>query len=270
MTGPYKPPRYKPRGWGEELRRRQHNAGMSAWELADLLGVHETDITLDHLPNQPLHVVLELARRLDLHPGDLTPYAADVYHHPRYLDTQNPPEPAPGTDTDAVALLNALAHAARPLTADFLAESLGWNLDRVTDAIERAWAYPHLAGPYALRRAAPAHFTLGPRLDVLTDRQMNWLHPANHTEPWRHPRDPYHRPLQRDVLIEQDAAVLFQASYEGSVSTDTEEPTAATVAGLLDAGLLVRAEDGTAVLADGVVGVRYSLRLTDPDDASTY
>lgn len=60
---------------GEELRRRPHNAGMSAWELADLLGVHEADITLDHLPNLPLRVVLELARRLDLHPADLTPYA---------------------------------------------------------------------------------------------------------------------------------------------------------------------------------------------------
>ncbi|MDX3370110.1 hypothetical protein PV387_29485, partial [Streptomyces sp. ME02-6987-2C] len=61
----------------------------------------------------------------------------------------------PGTDTDAVALLNALAHADRPLNADFLAESLGWDLDRVSDANERGWAYPHLSGPYALRRAAP-------------------------------------------------------------------------------------------------------------------
>jgi hypothetical protein len=37
--------------------------------LADLPGVHEHDIPLDHLPNQPLHVVLELARRLDLTPA---------------------------------------------------------------------------------------------------------------------------------------------------------------------------------------------------------
>jgi hypothetical protein len=268
VTGPYKPPRYKPRGWGEELRRRQHNAGMSAWELADLLGVHEADISLDHLPNQPLHVVLELARRLDLHPADLTPYAAGVYDRPRYFDAQLPPEPAPGTDTDAVALLNALAHAGRPLTADFLAECLRWNLDRVSDAIERAWAHPHLAGPYALRCTAPAHFTLSPRLDVLTERQMNWVHPANHTEAWRNPRDAHYRPLQRDVLSDEDAAVLFEASYDGSVSTDPEEPTAATIAGLLDAGLLVRADDsGTAVLADDV---RYGLRLTDADDVSTY
>ncbi|MFM9584256.1 hypothetical protein [Streptomyces caniscabiei] len=43
--------------------------------------------------------------------------------------------------------------------------------------------------------------------------------------------------------------------------------TAVTVAGLIDAGLLVRADDGTAVLADDV---RYSLRLTDADDISTH
>ncbi|MEU1127049.1 hypothetical protein ABZ371_26555 [Streptomyces sp. NPDC005899] len=226
---------------------------MSNWELADLLGVHEHDIPLDHLPNQPLHVVLELARRLDLHPADLTPYAAEVYNHPLHFDAQFPTDPAPGTDTDAIALLNALAHAGRPLTADFLAESLGWNLDRVSDAVERSWTYPHLARPYALRRTAPAHFTLSPSLDVLTERQMNWFYPANHSEPWRKPRDAHYPPLQRDVLSDQDAAVLFQAFY-GAVSTDPEEPTSATVAGLLDAGLLARADDGTAVLAD----VRHS------------
>ncbi|WP_331735797.1 hypothetical protein [Streptomyces sp. NBC_00057] len=44
--------------------------------------------------------------------------------------------------------------------------------------------------------------------------------------------------------------MLFQASYEGSVSTDPEEPTAATVAGLLDAGLLVRATEAVAPVLD--------------------
>ncbi|MFB8038014.1 hypothetical protein ACFC5Z_34850 [Streptomyces sp. NPDC056004] len=94
---------------------------------------------------------------------------------------------------------------------------------------------------------------------------MNWVYPASHTEPWRHPSDAHYRPLQRAVLSNQDAAVLFQASYEGSVSTDSEEPIAATVAGLIDAGLLVRADDGTAVADD----VRYSLRLAD-DDSPAY
>lgn len=96
---------------------------------------------------------------------------------------------------------------------------------------------------------------------------MNWVHPANHTDAWRNPRDAHYRPLQRDVLSDEDAAVLFEASYSGLVSPNPEEPTAATVAGLLDAALLVRADDGTAVLADDV---RYNLRLTNADDIGTY
>lgn len=155
------PPRYKPRGWGDELRRRLHNAGLSAWELADLLGVHESAITMDALPNQPLHIILELARRLDLHPADLTPYAEGVYQLPRYRDAEHPPN-EPGADADAAAVLNALAHTGRPLTADYLAESLGWAYDRTAEAL----AHPELGGPYALRRAAPHHFTLSPRNDV--------------------------------------------------------------------------------------------------------
>lgn len=69
------------------------------------------------------------------------------------------PSPRRPEGRDVLTDLNALAHAGRPLTADFLAESLRWNLDRVSDAIERAWAYPHLAGPYALRRTVPSHHT---------------------------------------------------------------------------------------------------------------
>ncbi|MFC5724911.1 hypothetical protein ACFP1Z_32665, partial [Streptomyces gamaensis] len=46
------------RSWAEGLRRCLRNAGMSAWQLADLLGVHEHDVTMDALPNQPLNVVL--------------------------------------------------------------------------------------------------------------------------------------------------------------------------------------------------------------------
>ncbi|MFD3818294.1 hypothetical protein ACFWRZ_24810 [Streptomyces rubiginosohelvolus] len=53
-----------------------------------------------------------------------------------------------GVGTNAVAVPHALAHVRRPAIADLLAESLSWNPDRVSDAIERARAHPHLAGPY--------------------------------------------------------------------------------------------------------------------------
>ena len=39
------------------------------------------------------------------------------------------------------------------------------------------------------------------------------------------------------------------------------------IGGLIDAGLLVRAEDGVLTLSDDVL---YSLRLSDPDVTSTY
>jgi hypothetical protein len=68
------------------------------------------------------------------------------YALPRYADLQQPAD-EPGAEQDTAAVLNALAHAGRPLTAEFLAESLCWDTDRVTDAIERAWAHPDLGGP---------------------------------------------------------------------------------------------------------------------------
>ncbi|MFC5724126.1 hypothetical protein ACFP1Z_28555 [Streptomyces gamaensis] len=236
---------------------------MTSWELADLLGVHENDIRLDALPNQPLHVVLELARHLDLHPADLTPFAEEVYCLPRHHHVQQPPDPS--TDADATAVLNALAHAGRPLNVDYLAECLHWDIDRTIEALDHAWAQPSLGGPYALRRVAPAHFTLGPRTDVLTDDQMNALHPGNHSETWRNPDGTHRRPLQRDVLSDIDAAVLYQAWHDGSVTFGEDAAWAHAVAGLVDAGYLIATADGQAVFADDV---QYSLRAIDADDVS--
>ncbi|MFJ3140256.1 hypothetical protein ACIPK5_30745 [Streptomyces sp. NPDC086843] len=238
---------------------------MTSWELADLLGVHENDIRLDPLPNQPLYVVLELARRLDLHPADLTPFAEDVYHLPRHHQVQQPPEPS--TETDAVAVLNALAHAGRPLTADYLAESLHWDTDRTTEALEHAWDNPTLGGPYALCRATSAHFTLAPRMDVLTDEQMDAVHPGDHTATWRNPNGTHRRPLQRDTLSDLDATVFHHAWHHGSVSADEHRPWAHTIAGLIDAGYLTVTTNGDTVLADDV---QYSLRAIDTDDVNPY
>ncbi|WP_443290536.1 hypothetical protein [Streptomyces sp. IBSNAI001] len=260
------PPRkHQPRGWGTEIRRRLHSAGMTSWELADLLGVHENDIRLDALPNQPLHVVLELARCLDLHPADLTPFAEEVYRLPRHHQVQQPHDP--GAEADAAAVLNALAHAGRPITADYLAESLHWDTDRTIEALEHAWADPGLGVPYALRRVAPAHFALAPRLDVLTDEQMNAIHPGNHSATWRNPNGTHRRPLQRDVLSDLDATILYQAWHDGSVPAGEDGPWAHAVAGLIDAGLLTATTDGHAALADDV---QYSLRPSDTDDVNPY
>jgi hypothetical protein len=66
---------------------------------------------------------------------------------------------------------------------------------------------------------------------------MTWLHAADHNLAWRNPR----RPLERDVLTDLDAAVLFRAQHDGSVSPDDQDSPewAAAITGLLDSGPLV-------------------------------
>ncbi|MFJ4771909.1 hypothetical protein ACIP88_22835 [Streptomyces uncialis] len=111
----------------------------------------------------------------------------------------------------------------------------------------------------------PTTSTLSPRNDVLTDQQMDWLHPADHDRSWRTP----HRPPDRDVLTDLDVAVLFHAHHVGSVSPhDRDSPEWVTaIAGLIDSGLLVHTNGDTAVLSDDL---QYGLRLTDSDETTTY
>ncbi|WP_327415343.1 hypothetical protein [Streptomyces sp. NBC_01233] len=76
---------------------------------------------------------------------------------------------------------------------------------------------------------------------------MNRLHPVDHTDLWRRPEDPDRRPLQRDVLSEADARVLYEACRDGEVLYTGIEGS--TVVGLIDAGLLIRVGDDAATLA---------------------
>ncbi|MEU9109898.1 hypothetical protein AB0D54_37360 [Streptomyces xanthophaeus] len=94
-------------------------------------------------------------------------------------------------------------------------------------------------------------------------QQMDWLHPADHDRSWRTP----HRPPDRDVLTDLDAAVLFHAHHVGSVSPhDRDSPEWATaIAGLIGSGLLVHTDANSAVLSDDV---QYGLRLIDSDETT--
>ncbi|MEU6760532.1 hypothetical protein [Streptomyces sp. NPDC046685] len=102
---------------------------------------------------------------------------------------------------------------------------------------------------------------------------MNWLHPIAHTDDWRRPPDPYYRPLQRDVLDARTAESLFRLVYQRDNPHVPTDPPATRadedhyVGGLIDAGLLVRTEDGVLTLSEEVL---YSLRLTDSDDITAY
>jgi hypothetical protein len=58
------------------LPERLRDAGLSTWELGDLLGIHPHLVSSSHgqpLTTRPVQALIEIARRLDLHPADLIP-----------------------------------------------------------------------------------------------------------------------------------------------------------------------------------------------------
>jgi len=187
------------------FRRRQQHSGLSLWELGDLLGVHPHHLhvydTSGALVDQPVRVLIDVARQLDMHPVDLVPGLEPLLDNCRDPATHNaPPGRAsgdavaggeeqghagePAADTDARTVLAALANAAIPVTVDELATVLAWTLERTAAAIDHACTRPEFAGPYALRRVPPAAFTLAPRLDQLTEQQrVDLTDLVNHRAP---------------------------------------------------------------------------------------
>ncbi|MEV0633270.1 hypothetical protein [Nonomuraea wenchangensis] len=159
----------------EVFQQRVEQAGLSLWELGDLLGIHPHHLHTGDVPGLtalPVRVITDLARRLDLHPAELIeeldPSTPD--RNTAAADTAQP-----DLDTDALTVLTALATTSIPLTTDELAAALRWALDRVTVALDHAYAHPALAGPVALRRVPPDGWTISARLDVLTVDQRRAL-----------------------------------------------------------------------------------------------
>lgn len=145
---------------------------MTGWQLADLLGVHEHQIDLEELPDLPVRILLELARRLDIHPADLLPDADDyLFERPRHrhvLDRR----PA-GAEHDALTAITALAHADGPMTTEVLALALSWTTDRLDTALHHARTHPDVGGALVLRTVPPDGYTATPRLDVLRPDQAD-------------------------------------------------------------------------------------------------
>jgi hypothetical protein len=160
---------------GPTLPERLRDAGLSAWELGDLLGIHPHLVDGPHPPllDRPVQVLIEIARRLDLHPADLVPELEPLLSCRR----QSPGDVGGGQDrrADALTVLTALATARAPLAAGQLARGLGWQLPRVAAAIAAAQDNSGLGGPLALRRIPPETWTVTPRLDILTQAQRRAL-----------------------------------------------------------------------------------------------
>lgn len=72
---------------------------------------------------------------------------------------------------DALTLLAALAHAARPLRLDMLAQALDWPLDRITAAVEAIQRQPAIADPLALRVNQDQTYALAASPDRLNRAQ---------------------------------------------------------------------------------------------------
>ncbi|WP_153054225.1 helix-turn-helix domain-containing protein [Planomonospora sphaerica] len=151
---------------------RLRTAGLSLWELGDLLGIHPHEVhghDRPYLNQRTVEVLIEIARRLDMHPADLVPDLESVLRNRRIRRPESAPEPDP--DDDALAVAAALVAADIALSADALADVLDWPLARAQTALDHLQAHPHLAGPLALRRVPPHAYTLTARLDILTADQ---------------------------------------------------------------------------------------------------
>ena len=162
---------------GPTLPERLRDAGLSTWELGDLLGIHPHLVSGSHgqpLTTRPVQALIEIARRLDLHPADLVPELEPLLSRRR----QAPGDAEGGQDrtADALTVLAALATAQAPLSADQLTRAVGWQLPRTIAAIAVAQDNPGLSGPLALRRIPPETWTVTPRLDILTPAQTRALH----------------------------------------------------------------------------------------------
>jgi DNA-binding transcriptional ArsR family regulator len=76
---------------------------------------------------------------------------------------------------DALTVIAALAHAARPLTVAALATALDWPRDRTAAALDAIRRQPAIADPLALRAAGPRTYTLTARPDRLSPAQRKAL-----------------------------------------------------------------------------------------------
>jgi hypothetical protein len=78
-------------------------------------------------------------------------------------------------DADALTLLAALAHAARPCTTDELAGGLSWPRQRVAGALAALDRRPELGDPLTLINAGPGTYAVGARPERLSPAQRETL-----------------------------------------------------------------------------------------------
>ncbi|RJL22995.1 GbsR/MarR family transcriptional regulator [Bailinhaonella thermotolerans] len=78
---------------------------------------------------------------------------------------------------DALTVIAALVHAARPLTADDLAASLGWPAGRTAAALNALLRRPALTDPLTVERSGRGAYSIAARPDRLSPAQRQALAP---------------------------------------------------------------------------------------------
>lgn len=76
---------------------------------------------------------------------------------------------------DALTMIAALVHAARPLTADDLATALHWPIKRTADALDVISRRPILSDPLTVERLGRGTYAITPRPDRLSSVQREAL-----------------------------------------------------------------------------------------------
>ena len=158
---------------GPTLPERLHDAGLSAWELGDLLGIHPHLVGGLEPPllDRPAQVLLEIARRLDAHPADLVPEFQPLLRRRR----QAPADPCGGQDqrADALTVLTALAtaRARSPPTSS----AAPWDVSCRAPRPPSPATTPTSAARWCCGGSRPKPGPVTPRLDILTETQRHAL-----------------------------------------------------------------------------------------------
>lgn len=233
------------------LPERLRDAGLSAWELGDLLGIHPHLVSGPHplVLDRAVQVLIELARRLDIHPADLVPELEPLLSRP-------PPGPRrrrrrPGPASRCPHRADRARHRPGPAHRRPAHPRPGMAAAAHHSRHRRRPGQPGLGGPLALRRIPPGTWTVTHRLDIPTQAQRRAL-----------------RHLTGAAIVDDDQArVLLAALAAGQSGTyadlQAQPGWAAAETELKETGLIygINGPDEVHVGDD----VKFSLRYSDND-----
>lgn len=198
-----------------------------------------------------MRVLLELARRLDIHPGDLMTGSDELFERPRQRQVRD--RRSADADRDALTVITALEYADGPLTADALALALIWTRHRIDAALDYARVHPDVGGALVLREIPAEGYTATQRLDVLAPHQADAIAGRKNL-----------RPDIRGPIQPVEAEILLRVWVDGGVDTNNAAQRQA-LEDLVAADMVARGD----IIDRFHDNVLYSLRMLPDSSPST-